>query len=257
MSTSDGAVPTALDEAVGEVQHLVVDRLSPGDQLPSEAELAESIGVSRLTVREAIKVLAGRGLLEIARGRRAVVRPVQSDVLSDYLAIALRRDPRGLLELTAVRRALEVLSVGDAARLGTDAALLAVASAYEGMAGAAAALDGAVDGPLLERYHRSDMAFHAAVALASGNRMLALVLDSLASCLHESFAVSARGHFARGGTIDDDLGAHEQIAAAVRDRNAARAELLMRRHLDQSERDLRIAMRTAPARPASADPVSA
>jgi GntR family transcriptional repressor for pyruvate dehydrogenase complex len=241
---------SAIDETVNELQNLILDQLSPGERLPPESELAESFGVSRLTVREAIKLLEGRGLLDVARGRRAVVQPTRSDVLSDYLAIALRRDPRGLLELTAVRRSLEVLSVRVAARTATGAALLAIDSAHERMIAAASELDREFDVVRLEEYHRSDLDFHAAIALASGNRMLGLILDSLASCLRQSFEMSAHGHMARGGTVDEDVKAHGAIAAAIRAHDAALAERRMEAHLDQAERDLTIAIHAERAAPA-------
>jgi GntR family transcriptional regulator, transcriptional repressor for pyruvate dehydrogenase complex len=245
--TTSLLAPSTLDQTVQEVQAIIVDRLSPGERLPSETELAETIGVSRLTVREAVKVLEGRGLLEVARGRRAVVRPMESSVVADYLAVGLRRDPRGLLELTAIRRALEVLSVGEAARSASDAALQAVAAAFDRMVAAAEAAGEDPSGDRLDDYHRCDLDFHSAIALASGNRMLELLLGSLTSCLHESFAVSTRGSFARGGTLADDLLAHGAVAAAVRERRAGAAESGMTRLLDRAERDLRLALRTDPA----------
>ena len=162
--------------------------------------------------------------------------------MSDYLAIALRRDPRGLLELTAIRQSLEVLSVGSAARTATDAALNAIDAAHEKMTVAAIAFDRESDPVLLEEYHQSDLEFHGAIALASGNRMLGLILDSLASCLRQSFEVSANGHLARGGTVDEDVKAHGAIAAAIHLHDGALAERLMGEHLAQAERDLRFAI---------------
>jgi GntR family transcriptional repressor for pyruvate dehydrogenase complex len=91
------ASPT--NATVDALNKLVIEELEPGSQLPSEASLAESLGVSRLTVREALKVLSGRGLVELQRGKRAVVREPDSSVLSVYLKAALRRDPRGFIEL--------------------------------------------------------------------------------------------------------------------------------------------------------------
>jgi len=234
MTTLDAPAVSALDAATEALQELVVEYLAPGEQLPAEAELAERFGVSRLTMREAVKVLAGRGLLDVARGRRAIVRRPESGVLSDYLAIALRRDPRGLLELTEIRRSLEVLSVGAAARAAAPAGLTAIRDALGRMADA-------VDADDLDGHHAADLEFHAAVALAGGNRMLALLLESLASCLRESFAESARGHFARGGTMTDDLDAHRRIAGAIAAGDARAAETAMRTHLDEAERDLRAA----------------
>lgn len=239
---------SVLDSAVTRLQRYVAEQTVPGDRLPSEAELATNLGISRLTAREAIKVLAGRGLVDVSRGRRAAVRGPDSTVISDYLAVTIRRDARGLLELNDVRRALEVLSVECAAASATPAALEAIDAALDRMAVAAretTETGEASDG--WDAYHRADLSFHSALALASGNRMLALILESLAECLRESFVASARGHLAHGGTVQDDLDAHQRIAEAIRRGSAIEAARLMRKHLEQSARDLRISVYDAGA----------
>ncbi len=239
--TSAPIDPPGIDSVVASLRELVVDRSHPGDKLPPEAELAATLAVSRLTIREALKVLAGSGLVELAKGRRAVVRAMDSSVLSDYLAVALRRDPSGYLELNAIRQSLEALSAGAAARTAGAAGMRAIDAALERMRDEAAHR---ADAPAEELggYHDADLEFHSAIALAGGNRMLALILDSLSECLRESFVQSARGHLARGGTVQDDLAAHEAIGEAIRARDSARAERLMRAHLGSAERDIRLAM---------------
>ena len=59
--------------------------MSPGMNLPSEADIAMQFGVSRLTVREALKMVAGRGLLDIGRGRRAIVNQPSGMAFADFL----------------------------------------------------------------------------------------------------------------------------------------------------------------------------
>ena len=63
---------TATANVADELVRLIMGELAPGASLPSEAELAIQHGVSRVTVREAVKMVAGRGLLDLARGRRAI-----------------------------------------------------------------------------------------------------------------------------------------------------------------------------------------
>jgi len=65
--TSDAS---ATDRVAGYLEDLIVQELEPGDSLPSEAEVADTCQVSRLTVREALRTLAARGLVEISQGRR-------------------------------------------------------------------------------------------------------------------------------------------------------------------------------------------
>lgn len=234
------AVPEpAVDAAVRRLESLAVDELEPGMQLPSEADLAREYGVSRLTIREALKVLGGRGLVEVARGRRATVCDPSSSVLSAHLTVAIRRDPRALLELTEIRQVLEVLAVTLAARKSSRAAMAGVGAALEGMSAAAAL--GEVEG--VEAYHQADVAFHESLALASGNRMLAFILEGLEEALRESFARSFQGHYARGGTMQDVIEDHHAILDRVRAGDAHGAAQAMHAHLRSAERDLKVAMR--------------
>lgn len=232
--------PTALDLTVEALQSMILDDAKPGEFLPAEGDLAGSLGVSRLTVREALKVLSGRGLVELTRGRRPCIRDRDSAVLSGYLAAALRRDPRGHLELNEIRQSLEALSASLAAQEASRAGLAGLEAALVDMEAAAKAADeGGSDE--LERYNRADVKFHEALALASGNRMLAFMLESLGECLHDSFARSARGHFARGGTAIDVVRAHRAIYEAVAARKPRVAASAMSGHLEETARDLRAA----------------
>ncbi|PZF85876.1 FadR/GntR family transcriptional regulator [Jiangella anatolica] len=234
-------VTTALEQAVVAAERLVVDELGPGARLPGETELAQRFGVSRLTVREALKVLAGRGLLDLTRGRRPTVREPDGSVLSGHFALAVRRDPSALLELCEIRRSLEALAAGKAAARPGRAAVAALETAVDRMAAAVA-----LDEPERERrFHEADATFHETLALAGGSRMLSFVLSGFEDALHRSFAASYRGHVARGGGFDEVVAAHRAILDAVRDRDVAGAERAMRAHLRQVERDLRAAIEAA------------
>ena len=235
--------------AVVRLQRLAVEESAPGDSLPSEGDLAELLGVSRLTVREALKVLSGRGIVELGRGRRAMVRDRDSSVLAGYLEVAVRRDPRGLLELNEIRVSLEVLSATLAAQHASRAAIAAVNATLADMDEAASIVDASAgrDADALERYHKADVAFHEALALAGGNRMLAFLLESMGESLHHSFTASARGHFARGGTSGEVVTAHRLIAEAVAARDAKAAAAAMRAHLRDTERDLKVALNNSAA----------
>jgi GntR family transcriptional regulator, transcriptional repressor for pyruvate dehydrogenase complex len=237
MSPAVAGGSPALDATVQAIEARIIESLQPGDMLASEADLAVELGVSRLTVRESLKVLAGRGLVQVSKGRRPVVREPDSAVISAFLSSAVKRDPRRLLELGEVRLALEVLSAASAARNGTRAATAAVQSALDDMIRAAR------NGPdAVEHYHRADVAFHESLALASGNRMLALLLAALEDSLHHSFRVSYRGHMERGGTVDEVIEAHRTILDAVKRADAHGAAEAMRNHLADGERDLRQAL---------------
>lgn len=225
---------TVTPSVVDRLYRLVTEHLEPGAKLPTEADLAERFSVSRLTVREALKVLSGRGLVELQQGKRTVVRELDSSVLSDYLNAAVRRDPRGMLELLEIRRALEGLAAALAARNGTRAGLAAIDSSLSDMA---TALDSGEDAS------GSDVAFHEALALASGNRMLSFILEGLADALLESFKLSAEGRRFRGGEIKETLESHRAIFEYVKAGDAGGATKQMSAHLRDAEEDLKSAIR--------------
>ncbi len=196
-SPSPAAVP-AIDRVVAGLTEMVVGELTPGAQLPSEAELAAVYSVSRLTVREAVKVLAGRGLLELARGRRAVVREPDGLVFGDFLAAVLKHDPKGLHDLIEVRQALEMQSAQLAAKRKNRAGIAAIEAAMQGMREAAFEMRGNWDNVTEGRFHEYDVGFHEAVALSSGNLLLAYLLEAMAAPLRESFHLSMQGQQWRG-----------------------------------------------------------
>jgi DNA-binding FadR family transcriptional regulator len=217
--------------------------MAPGGSLPSEAAIAARFQVSRLTVREAVKMLAGRGLLDVGRGRRAIVREPDGIALSDYLSIHVQNDPKGLFDVLELRLSLEVQSASLAARRLNRAGLAALETAVAGMREAADASKTGFDPEGAElRFHDHDLGFHGAVALASGNRLISHLFEAMATPLRRGFHLSRRGHLLRGRGIDETIAAHEQILDAIRDGNPKAAELAMRAHLEETERDIRTAL---------------
>jgi DNA-binding FadR family transcriptional regulator len=233
----------------------MLDDFPIGSSLPSEQALAERFGVSRLTVRESLKVLAGRGLAEIRQGRRAVVTEPSSEVISSIFASYVRRDPSALLELVEVRQALEVQSVTLAARKATRAGLAAMEAALEDLKSYAAKYEEAGDDTearaiAREAYQRADVTFHETIALSSGNRMLAHVLEALEDSLLRSFNASFDGHVLRGGTASDAYEPHNEIFQHIKARDVRKAAAAMKQHLQQAEQDLRaIIQETNPTPP--------
>ena len=232
-----------MDRVVTGLTQLIRTELAPGARLPSESTLADTYTVSRLTVREAVKVLSGRGLLDVARGRRAVVREPDSKAFGHFLAVAAQHDAKSFFDLVEVRQALEVQSAALAAKRVNRAALAAIESALDGMVSAVADIERGADRAVAEaRFNRLDVGFHEALALSSGNRMLAMFLEAMASPLEESFRMSTRGRTLRGQSHQATLAAHRAILDAVRAGDGRAAAQAMRAHLKQAEQDLRAAL---------------
>ena len=253
MASSSGAStieqPTAAGAVAEQLAQLILNQLSPGTSLPSEAQLAEQYQVSRLTIREAVKLLEGRGLLLIARGRKAVVREPDGAAFADFLTSLIRYDPKGLFDLIELRLSLEVQSATLAAKRATRAAIAAIESELQGMRDSVGEPGEALDHDRELAFHTHDVGFHEAVALASGNRVLGFLYEAMAQPLREGFFISRRGHARRGHTLHDTIAAHQRILDCIKEGNGRAAGEAMRVHLKDTERDIRVAVSELALRP--------
>ena len=250
--SAPAAAPTATASVAEALAQVILGEMAPGQSLPSEGDLAERFEVSRLTVREAVKMLAGRGLLDVGRGRRAVVIEPSGVAFSDFLSTVIQNDPKGLFDLIELRIVLEVQAATLAARRVTRAGLVSLERAIQGMRDAAEDGKKGIDPEGSElRFHQNDVGFHEAVALSSGNRLVSYLFEAMAAPLQRSFYLTRRGHDARGHTIDDTIAAHVAVLDAIREGNPKAAGAAMRAHLEDTERDIRSALNTRPTDPVS------
>lgn len=108
------------EEIVEQMKTLIFEgKLTPGEKLPGERELAKSLRVSRVSLREALNTLQGMGLIEIQRGNRTFVRPVTTRSIYDPLVAYTKSTSMNLLKIFEVRKYLEVGSVSLAAERAT------------------------------------------------------------------------------------------------------------------------------------------
>jgi len=242
-----GSTATAAYNVAEALAQMVLHELHPGMSLPSEGELATRFEVSRLTIREAVKMLAGRGLLDLGRGRRAIIIQPSGIAFADYMTTLIRHDPKGLFDLIEMRMSLEVQSATLAAKRVTRAGIAALDAEIDGMR---AAVEEGRRGSDLEaserRFHQHDVGFHEAIALSSGNRLISSLFEAMTEPLKRSFALSRRGHDARGYSVEDTIAAHEAVLTAIRAGNPKAAGAAMRAHLEDTERDIRSALSMAP-----------
>ena len=241
--------PTATTMVADALASQIIGEMAPGASMPSEADIATRFSVSRLTVREALKMLSGRGLLDIGRGRRAVVKQPTGGAFADFLSGVIQNDPKGLFDLIELRISLEVQCATLAARRANRASIAAIETALQGMTDALATARAGGDPEQSEqRFHESDVGFHEAIALSSGNRLISYLFEAMAEPLIHSFRLSRRGHDMRGHTVADTIAAHDAILEAIRAGNPKAAAAAMRAHLEDTERDIRSALSAAPDR---------
>jgi DNA-binding FadR family transcriptional regulator len=241
---TDGAT-TVTAVVIRHLEDLVLGDLAPGAELPSESDLAAHLGVSRLTVREATKTLQARGLVDVRQGRRPIVAHPNAGPIGDFFSAAVRRDPRRLLDLLEVRRALEVHIASLAATHASRAALQAMELALSTMHDKA-------DDPVA--LHEADLRFHESLAVGAGNQLLIFLLEAMEEPLRAGRTQSMRGHLSRGGTVEDVIEQHARVLERVKARDAKGAAAAMLAHLDQTARDLKAAFRIDPAQAGPVNP---
>lgn len=202
---------------------LLLERVRSGawpldHRLPGEQALAAELGVGRSTVREAIRQLAGRGVLDSRQGSGVYV--VSTDTTDDWDEVLRRGE---IVDVLEVRAALEVEAAGLAAarRTPADVRTMTTALARRGQVAATASTTEYVD---------ADLAFHRAVVDAAHNAVLAELFTTFVPRLRR--AMVAMVDLDRAGTTHrHDQDAHEAILDAVRARDAGRASAAAREHL--------------------------
>lgn len=186
--------------------------IAPGDALPSEQRVCEMLGVSRTVVREAIRVLAGKGLLTSRARSGTRVRPPEewNQLDPDVLRWQMETtdDDRYLVKLLQLRRAVEPSAAALAATAATEDDLAQLRAAFDGME---AARDN-------DAFVTADIAFRKTIYIATRNEFFWPLAQMFAVTLRRSFAIAATGdHRARG--IED----HRKVVEAVTDRAPDRA----------------------------------
>lgn len=213
------------------VEHLLQDISSgvypPEAQLPPEATLAQQTGVSRLTLREAIKGLRQRGVVRVEQGRGTFVNPTTQWLPFDpmLLAARVRRDGNLPLarQLTEVRQIVEVGAADLAARRRTAADLATMRQALERM-------QEGHDGGDEHAFSAADIDFHLAVLRAVGNEFVGALLVPVDAALREVRTQTSRDRQMK----ERALTMHRQVYQAIRSRSPRSASRLMERHLQET-----------------------
>ncbi|WP_340644726.1 FadR/GntR family transcriptional regulator [Phenylobacterium sp.] len=200
-------------------QEIVCGVYGAQNPFPIEAELCKRLGVSRSVLREAVKMLTTKGLLNARPRQGTWVEPesnwnlLDPDVLRWFLE--RKFSPTLLLEFTQVRLAIEPMAASMAARLATDEAKAAIIAGLERMKAA----ERGEDDPL-----ESDIAFHVAILRASGNRFLGQMRDLIDVALRTSIRLTNR----RKGVPLASIADHQRVSDAILAGDAEGASRAMR-----------------------------
>ncbi|MBZ9639454.1 FadR/GntR family transcriptional regulator [Streptomyces sp. PSKA30] len=216
------------DEAIEKIKDMIVSgALRPGDRLPKESELAAGLGLSRNSLREAVRALSLIRILDVRQGDGTYVTSLDPQLLLEAMSFVVdfHRDDT-VLEFLAVRRILEPAATAMAAgRIGEQE-----------VDGLAAQLDALGGDPSVEELVACDLEFHRSIVQASGNSVLCSLLEGLSG-------PTTRARIWRGLTQQDavsrTLHEHRAILAALRDGDAEAARSWATVHIASVEQWLR------------------
>lgn len=210
-------------------ESIIVGKLTPGDRLPSERELGEQFGLSRVTVRDALRVLESQGYLTIkvgAAGGAYIGDPrstAPSEIFSDWLRLQ-RASPRELVE---ARQVIETSIVGLAARRRTARDIEAMRRIVATARTERASGD--------SHFTPHSVNFHLALARAAKNQVLLFTVQSFGALFYETLERLLPDDRMAARAIDD----HQKILDAIVAHDATNAAALMRDHLSYFDRRTR------------------
>lgn len=214
------------EQIADKIQTLIMDNdLAPGERLPSGRELAERFRVSRASIREAIKLLEERGLVEARVGQGIYVCVPGLSGISSSVEVASRMKECTIADLDAVRRCLELETACLAASQATTEDIAMMENCIKVME---------ANQENQEAYIDADMKFHSAIARATQNPLF-LILTYPVLDLVRKYQPSPAGFTDRYQRAQVH---HKSILECVKRKDSAGARIAMENHLDQVRKDL-------------------
>jgi len=221
------------DEAIEKIKQMIIEgRLGPGDRLPREAELGVQLGLSRNSLREAVRALALINVLDVRQGDGTYVTSLAPGLLMEAMSfmIDLQHDV-SVLEFLEVRRLLEPAATAMAThRMGDDE-----------IAALGDLLDTLGPDPSLDDLVATDQEFHRRIALGAGNSVLASLIENVSGRTHR--ARVWRG-FTQESAVARTLDEHRAIQLAMAGRQSDVAQAWARVHVAGVEQWVRRAVST-------------
>ncbi len=216
------------EEIVEQIKELIAKgELKPGQNIPSERDLATLLGVSRPSVREAITVLEAMGYLESRQGGGTYVRSLTQTSLADPLSdLVGEKSPRILHSLVEVRMGLESWSASLAAQRARPEEI-------ERMRELLGQMEAQVDGGGWDA--EVDSQFHYAITTATHNILQVHVLQTIHSLFHATVQVALMEFYRKGGYIEILRQQHREIFESIAAHDPERARRAMMAHLSMVE----------------------
>ena len=223
------------DDAMSKIKQMIQDgELRPGDRLPPEQELSERLGLSRSSMREAVKALEAMRILDVRRGDGTYVTSLQPGLLLEAMSFVLDfHETHAILEVLEVRRMIEASSAALAAMRATPEDVRLMKEHLD-------TIDADTPSDILVEH---DLVFHRMIASATGNEYLVSLLERISS-------QTARARIWRAltqeGAVPRTLHEHERIVEAIASQDPDVARTAMTVHVAGVERWLHAAAERDP-----------
>ncbi len=212
------------DEIVEQLRSLIFEgKLKPGERLPPERELANTLNVSRVSLRESLNTLQGMGLLEIQQGNRTFVRPITTRSVHDPLVKFMKTNDSNGLKILEVRKYIEIGSVSLAARRATPQEIHNLSKILQIME---------EDITKNRLGAKTDIEFHTAIAEATHNELYIHIIYTIYDLLQEQIRKSWGGVFRKKEKRKKLFHQHMGIFEGIKEHDPRKGEEQAAKHFD-------------------------
>lgn len=201
-------------------EEIITKRWPPGTKIPSENELTKMLGVSRVTIRGAIQRMAILGLLEIRQGEGTFVKELTPGIYMNSLIPLFYLDSPGTMEVLEYRKVMEVGSISLAVEKRTEEDLKKLEKSLEKMK---------MYKHDISKFAEEDLNFHLAIAESTRNSIIIRINYIIIDLLKRSMSDIVQSL----GTADG-LYYHQEIITALKERDALKAQELMKEHIQRT-----------------------
>jgi GntR family transcriptional regulator, transcriptional repressor for pyruvate dehydrogenase complex len=223
-------VPSLVQRTEAHLENLIVGgALRPKERMPSERELGERLGVSKTVLREAIRSLAARGLVEVRPGSGTYIREINQDMMTRPMALWLRSGVLGVENVHEVRVSLEIQIAGLAASRASEDDLIAMEQSIA-----------ALKAPQITaiEFAEADVAFHKRLAEAAKNPLFSVLANAVNDVMIE---IRLQAYECNAPSVERAVYYHSRILDNVRKHDIEGARRAMEEHLAYSLEVMRLA----------------
>ncbi|MFB5285207.1 FadR/GntR family transcriptional regulator [Peribacillus sp. Hz7] len=210
-------------------EYFLNGKLKPGDKLPTERDLASRFNVSRTSVREALRKLEIKGIIEIKQGSGSFIKTSENLAVEEISSTIMNAEKKLIYEMLELRRMLEVECASLASQRATSEDLNRIREALEMM-------DHAKND--VELGLQADLNFHISIVYASHNSIFLQLIKTLSGHMQDTIRATRRQRLANQERNQDTINEHKEIYLAIATGDADQAAQLMEKHITQIRKEL-------------------